>query len=133
MEKNDFVVMVVEDEEMLLSAIVNKLKLAGKQVIACVSGEKALEALSTQDRLPDVIWLDYYLKGMNGMEFMGKLKADPKLANIPVMVVTNSASAEKASKLMAMGVRRYLLKAESKLKDLIQVVNEVGGSKPNGN
>jgi CheY-like chemotaxis protein len=125
MSDTNQIVMVVEDEEMLLRAIEKKLQMAGKTVIACSSGEGALEQLKTVNPLPDVIWLDYYLKDMNGLEFMSYLKTDPKWAEIPVMVVSNSASPEKVSNMRAMGAKKYVLKAESRLDKLVGTLEEV--------
>jgi CheY-like chemotaxis protein len=125
------IVMVVEDEEMLLRAIEKKLQMVGKTVIACASGQKAIEELKNASKLPDIIWLDYYLKDMNGLEFMSYLKTEAKWADIPVMVVSNSASPEKVSNMEAMGVKKYILKAESRLDKLVGTVDEVVGVKAN--
>jgi CheY-like chemotaxis protein len=118
-------VMVVEDEDVLLKAITRKLELTGKKVIPCISGREALDYLNNNSQLPDIIWLDYYLKDMNGLEFMYTLKKNDSWAKIPVLVVSNSASAEKVSKMLALGAKKYILKAESKLDDLINEVNGV--------
>lgn len=132
---NDDVVTVlaVEDEELLLRAIEMKLTKAGKRVIGCPSAEFALEKLSEMSRPPDVIWLDYYLKDMNGLQFMYKLKENPAWAHIPVVVVSNSASPDKVSQMLALGVKKYFLKAESKLEDLVTLMDEIkshsGGKK----
>lgn len=125
-------VMVVEDEEMLLRAIERKLEKSGKKVIGCVSAEEALDFLQKGPTLPDIIWLDYYLKDMNGLEFMSRLKENPDWADLPVVVVSNSASVEKVSKMQALGVRKYLLKAESKLEDLVGLVDEIGAGPKGG-
>ena len=120
-------ILVVEDEEMLLRAIEKKLKMAGKTVIACVSGKIAMEELKNAAQVPDVIWLDYYLKDMDGLGFMSFLKADERLANIPVVVVSNSATPDKVLNMKAMGVKRYILKADSRLDELVEIMDEVVG------
>jgi two-component system chemotaxis response regulator CheY len=125
MKTEKLLVMVVEDEQLLLKAVETKLEKTGKQVIKCESAEEALVKLKTMQKLPDVIWLDYYLKDMNGLEFMTKLKANANWAEIPVVVVSNSASTEKVSQMMALGVKKYLLKAESRLDELMTVLDEV--------
>jgi CheY-like chemotaxis protein len=121
----EVLVMVVEDDLLLMKAIVTKLEKVGKKVVAFSSAEEALEYLRYNQRLPDVIWLDYYLKDMNGMQFMGKLKENDNWARIPVMVVSNSASHEKVAKMMELGVKKYILKAESRLEDLLQVLEDI--------
>jgi two-component system chemotaxis response regulator CheY len=118
-------VLVVEDEMMLLKAIEMKLLKAGKKVVLCTSAEEALEALKNSTELPDIIWLDYYLKDMNGLQFMSELKMNPKWAEIPVMVVSNSATEEKVSRMLALGAKKYVLKAESRLEDLVLMLDDI--------
>jgi CheY-like chemotaxis protein len=123
MDKSTYVVMVIEDEEILLQAICKKFEVMGRQVIPCASGEQALEHLQKQTSVPNAIWLDYYLKDMNGLEFMYELKKNPAWEKIPVLVVSNSASSEKVTQMMDLGVSKYKLKAESRLDDLIDTLD----------
>ncbi len=122
MSKDSPVVMVVEDESLLLQAITKKLELSNIEVLACTTGQQALNYLSELPSLPDVIWLDYYLKDMDGLIFMSELKKNPKWENIPVLVVSNSASPEKVNSMLALGVKKYILKAEYQLSDIIEIV-----------
>lgn len=114
--------MVVEDENLLLQAITKKLKLSNFDVLSCAGGEQALAYLEDIDEMPDAVWLDYYLKDMNGLIFMQRLKENPKWANIPVMVVSNSASPEKVHTMLALGVKKYILKAEYRLDEIIEML-----------
>ena len=116
--------MVVEDEPLLLQAITKKLKLSNMDAISCASAEQALDYLKSMEELPDAVWLDYYLKGMNGLAFMQELRANPKWEHILVVVVSNSASPEKVSNLLALGAKRHILKAEYRLDELVQIVRD---------
>ena len=118
-------VMVVEDEEMLLQAIARKLESVGYKMIACKTAAEALTKLKAGQSLPDLIWLDYYLTDMNGLEFMQKLKEEPNVSRIPVVVVSNSASPKKVNAMLALGVKRYYLKAQYKLEDIIKELPKV--------
>ena len=117
--------MVVEDEHLLLKAIERKLKSNNLNVIACESGTEALESFDKIPQLPDAIWLDYYLGDINGIEFMQKLRKNPKLADIPVLVVSNSANPDKVSKMMALGAKGYLLKADYRLDRLVSEIQSL--------
>lgn len=114
--------MVVEDEELLLQAITKKLELTGIEVLSCSGGQQALDYLTSVNELPDAIWLDYYLKDMNGLAFMEKLKANAKWVDIPVVVVSNSASPEKVHNMLGLGARKYVLKAEYRLDEIIKLI-----------
>jgi DNA-binding response OmpR family regulator len=124
MSKQNPTVMVVEDEDLLLQAITKKLSLNGITVIGCISGDQALFYLENHPQLPDAIWLDYYLKDMNGLEFMSKLKEKFQWAQLPVFVVSNSANQDKVNRMLSLGAKQYILKAEHRLDDIIATVKQ---------
>lgn len=124
MSKENPTIMVVEDETLLLQAITKKIKLSGMDVLSCASGQQAIDYLGSLDELPDAVWLDYYLKDMNGLAFMQQLKENPKWADIPVLVVSNSASPEKVTNMLGLGAKKYILKAEYRLDEIIQMIKE---------
>jgi len=117
-------IMVVEDETLLLQAITKKIKLSNMDVLSCSSGQQAIDYLNNLDELPDAVWLDYYLKDMNGLAFMQKLKANPKWENIPVLVVSNSASPDKVNTMLGLGAKKYILKAEYRLDEIIKMIKD---------
>lgn len=124
MSKQNPTIMVVEDEVLLLQAITKKLKLSEMDVLSCSSGQQAVDYLSSIDELPDAIWLDYYLKDMNGLAFMQEIKNNPKWSNIPVLVVSNSASPEKVHNMLGLGAKKYILKAEYRLDEIIAMMRD---------
>jgi len=124
MSKVNPTIMVVEDETLLLQAISKKIKLTGMDVLSCASGQQAVDYLGSLDELPDAIWLDYYLKDMNGLAFMQELKQNSKWANIPVLVVSNSASPDKVSNMLGLGAKKYILKAEYRLDEIIAMIRD---------
>ena len=124
MSKQKPTVMIVEDESLLLQAISKKLELNDIVTIPCISGAQAIEHLSNLLELPDAIWLDYQLKDMDGIEFMEHLKEKEAWAQIPVIVVSNSASKSKVHRMLTLGVRKYFLKAAHRLDELIPIVKQ---------
>lgn len=127
MKTKNHTVLVIEDEELLLKAIARKLKLNGLSFILSTSGTQALKILKEVKKLPDAIWLDYYLNDMNGLEFMNALRKNDKWFHIPTIVVSNSASNDKVKNMLALGVKKYYLKAENRLDDVITYVKEFVG------
>lgn len=123
MENKNLTIMVVEDEKLLLDVIEQKLIEIGATVLSCLSGEDALQKLKTCK--PDVIWLDYRLRGMSGLDFIVQTKQDSNLANIPIIVVSNSANDETVNKLLKAGATKYLLKAQNRLDDIIKEIREL--------
>lgn len=117
-------VMVVEDETLLLMAIAKKLSVSGIETISCTSGQQALDYLENLSQMPDMIWLDYYLKDMDGLAFMTELKKNDVWGKIPVVVVSNSASPDKVSNVLALGARKYVLKASYRLDELVKMIKD---------
>lgn len=124
MSKENPVVMVIEDEPLLLEAITKKLKFSNIEAISCENGKQAVDYLQSVEHLPDAVWLDYYLKDMNGLEFMQKIKENEKWSQIPVIVVSNSANPEKVNNMLALGAKKYVLKAEYRLDQIITMIKE---------
>lgn len=124
-QKSAKTVLVIEDERMLLDAVQKKLSANGYNVEAHTNAMSALEYLKNSQTPPDAVWLDYYLEDMNGLEFMHKLAQNEAWKNIPVIVVSNSASTPKVNAMVALGVKKYFLKAENKLEDIVSELNSV--------
>lgn len=118
------VIMVIEDEQLLLEAIEKKLVSDGMGFEGFKTGEEAIKHLENTSDYPDVIWLDYYLTDMDGLDFMSKLKENENWSKIPVVVVSNSASPDKVSQMLVLGVKEYILKAENRLDDIIATINK---------
>ena len=84
--------MVVDDSPVNRSVLTAFLKKAGVAVVdhAC-DGAEALEALASavkEGRPHDFVFTDYWMPHMNGLEFVARLRADPRFGELPVFVVT---------------------------------------------
>ena len=85
-------VMVVDDSPVNRSVLTAFLKKVGVAVVdhAC-DGAEALEALASavkEGRPHDFVFTDYWMPHMNGLEFVARLRADPRFGELPVFVVT---------------------------------------------
>ncbi|WP_019197661.1 HAMP domain-containing protein [Afipia birgiae] len=78
--------LVVEDNDIERKSIVELLGYNDIELVTAASGGKALEAMHGQRF--DCVVLDLRLPDMSGFELLGKLHADPTLANVPVVVFT---------------------------------------------
>lgn len=123
-------IMVIEDEPLLLQAITKKLQFEGFEVLSCTGGQQALDYLNQISEMPNAIWLDYYLKDMNGLLFMEQLKSNDNWRKIPVLVVSNSAGPEKVKNMMELGANKYILKAEYQLDQIIKIMEELINNQP---
>jgi CheY-like chemotaxis protein len=82
-------VLVVDDDPDVLDATRFVLESAGYNVSTAANGAEALDRLHNE-ATPCVILLDLMMPVMNGWEFRAEQAQDPKLATIPVIVVTGA-------------------------------------------
>jgi CheY-like chemotaxis protein len=85
-------VLVCDDTEQIRRLIRVNLELEGYEVVEAVDGPEALEILQdiTQP-LPDVITVDAVMPRRDGWWMVSMIRADPRLAHIPIVMVTASA------------------------------------------
>ena len=116
-------VLVVEDEDILLTALKEELSTGGYETEGASDGVEGLEKVKTFK--PDLILLDLVMPKMDGMEMLQKLKADSATRGIAVIILTNLSDYEKISEALSLGAMDYLVKANYKLEDLLDKVNTV--------
>ncbi len=80
-------ILVVDDDDALRGEICRVLENEGFQVMEAINGLHALAQLETVAR-PDLIILDLMMPVMNGWDFHARLKANPKLAHVPVLLLS---------------------------------------------
>lgn len=120
------IILVVEDEEPLLNAIKIKLELSNFKVVSARSVDQAFNYLNDIKKI-DLIWLDHYLLGKeNGLDFVAKVKQDgASFKEIPIFVISNTASPDKIKTYLHLGVEKYYTKADYRLDDIIKDIKEV--------
>jgi CheY-like chemotaxis protein len=82
-------ILVVEDEPDILRVIEFIFKKKGYHVFSATDGEQALDLAKRYS--PDLVILDFFLPVMSGKDVSGSLKADERLKDIPVLLLTASA------------------------------------------
>jgi len=102
-------ILVIEDDKFLRELISQKLLKEGYDIVEAVDGEKGIEVANKEK--PDLVLLDLILPGIDGFEVLAKLKADPKLSDIPVIILSNLGQKTDIEKGIEMGAADYLIKA----------------------
>lgn len=103
------VVLVVEDTDMMRVLMTRHLRQGGfESVLDCVNGREALAKV--KDNHVDLILLDINMPEMDGYETLTALKADPKLADIPVIMITAVDKIESVAKCIEIGAEDYMPK-----------------------
>ena len=101
-------ILVIEDEADVLRFVSRVLTLEGFDVLEADNSEQGLE-LAHRHKCALVI-LDLRLPGQNGWLVLEKMKSEPELQGIPVIVFTASAGVEQRQRAFRMGAAGYLVK-----------------------
>lgn len=101
-------VLVVEDNEQNLELVAFLLEEAGIGVRSASDAGEALEALAAA--LPDLILMDMQLPGTDGLTLVGRLRADPRTAAVPIVALTAHAMRGDRERFLAGGCDAYLAK-----------------------
>ena len=101
-------ILVVDDDPVTRSMLSRALEHHGHEVTTCEGGPQALELLRSEAF--DVVLLDVLMPRMDGYEVLAKLKGDPKLRHIPVIMVTALDDVESAVRCIELGADDYLAK-----------------------
>jgi two-component system cell cycle response regulator DivK len=104
-------ILVVEDHEDNRRILHDLLTSAGYEVIQAENGKEALAAAARER--PDLILMDIQLPLLDGYEATRRIKADPDLRAIPIIVVTSYALSGDEGKARAAGCDAYVTKPYS--------------------
>lgn len=115
-------VLIVEDEEAVRRLIKAELEKRDFIVIEADNGETATQ-LAFQER-PDLIMLDVIMPKMHGIEALQKLKEDSWGKSVPVILLTNFADDPAVQAAVTSGRASLLNKSETKLEDIIRMVED---------
>ena len=97
---NDLI-LIVEDNPQSLKLVRDILQVKGYQTLEAETGEEGVRL--ARERQPALILMDIQLPGINGIEALQKLRADPVTSSTPVIAVTASVMTQDRSRIMAAG------------------------------
>jgi two-component system cell cycle response regulator DivK len=104
-------ILVVEDQEDNRRILRDLLASAGYETLEAENGEEGIAAAAAER--PDLILMDIQLPLLDGYEATRRIKADPELRGIPVIVVTSYALSGDEAKARAAGCDAYVTKPYS--------------------
>lgn len=115
-------IMIVEDDKFFRDLVSQKIKQDGFNVIEAQDARKGLEMLPVE--MPSLILLDLILPGMDGFEFLEKIKADEKTKNIPVIILSNLGQKEEIERGIRLGAEDFLVKVNFTPDEVAEKIRE---------
>jgi two-component system phosphate regulon response regulator PhoB len=101
-------ILVVDDERDILELVHYNLEKEGYRVATVTSGEDALS--EARRRTPDLVVLDLMLPGVDGLDVCRRLKADPKTAAVPIVMLTAKGTEADVVTGLELGAADYVTK-----------------------
>ncbi|MGH2654047.1 MAG: adenylate/guanylate cyclase domain-containing protein [Actinomycetota bacterium] len=101
-------ILVVDDDAVMRSMLSRSLEQDGHLVTTAGGGEEALDLIGREPF--DVILLDVLMPGLDGYQVLERIKAEPRLRHIPVIMITGVDDTESAIRCIEMGADDYLTK-----------------------
>ncbi len=117
-------VMVVDDSLTMRKVTGRVLERHNFDVIVARDGIEALERL--EERVPDLMLLDIEMPRMDGYELATAMRADPRYASVPIVMITSRSGEKHRQRAFEIGVQRYLGKPYQEL-DLMRNVYDLLG------
>lgn len=120
-------ILIVEDNEKNMKLVRDVLQVKGYRTLEAGSAEDGI-ALA-RAHTPDLVLMDIQLPGMNGIDALGVLRADPATAAIPVIAVTASVMQQDRKQITAAGFDAYIGKPIN-LKEFLETVRTMAETRP---
>ncbi len=115
--------LVVEDDPLLSRMYQIIFSSNAYEVSIATDGADGLDQIRSWK--PDLVLLDIMMPKLNGMEVLKKIKSDPEVRNIPVVVLTNLAGNTDVQAALELGAVRYIIKSENKPKVVEEIVRGI--------
>ena len=118
------VVLVVDDDDMVLKLVGSILKEESYRLVCVGSALEAMAVLRTVR--PDVILMDIEMPGMDGVQAMRRIKADPRFADVPVIMITGHSDSAVVRDSFRCGAADFIVKPFDRDKMVAKVAAAAG-------
>jgi two-component system cell cycle response regulator DivK len=115
-------ILVVEDDEKSRKLVRDVLTFRGYEIVEAETGEEGVGL--AQERRPSLILMDIRLPGIDGIQALGRLRAEVATRGIPVMAMTASVMTSDRQKVLDAGFDAFQSKP-IKIKDFVAAVEQL--------
>jgi DNA-binding response OmpR family regulator len=115
-------ILVIDDEPDVIEVVSVALEKAGHTVLTAPDGQTGL--MLTLTRQPDLVVLDVMMPGIDGFEVLRRMKTEPRMANIPVLMLTARTDYSSKARAWEEYAQNYLTKPFD-VDELAEAVNSM--------
>ncbi len=116
-------ILIIEDDPLMQRMYQKAFSFDKYEVSVAGDGVEGLDKVRSEK--PTVVLLDVMMPKMNGLETLVKIKSDPEIKSIPVIMLTNLAGSADAEKALESGAVKYIVKSEQEPKEVVKMVKEI--------
>jgi len=123
-------VLIVEDDVLLRRLLFDRLarlREKGIEVLPTANAEEGLEKARAEK--PDIVLLDLVLPGVNGFDFLERLRKDDELKGTTVAILSNLSDESDKARARSLGAVAYFVKADFSLGEISDAVEELLGNR----
>jgi len=113
-------ILIIEDDKFLRELIARKLLEEDYEISEAIDGEEGIKKV--KEEKPDLVLLDLILPGIDGFEVLSRMKEDPVLAQIPVIILSNLGQKDDVERGLKLGAVDYLIKAHFTPGEIIEKI-----------
>jgi len=120
-------ILSVDDSVIIRKIIRNGVELLDYELVEAGDGLEALDILEQSSADISLILLDWNMPGMDGFEFLQKVKEIATIKHIPVMMVTTESETKNIIKAIQAGAINYMVKPfsiEELMKKILECIGE---------
>ena len=119
-------ILFVDDEADLVSTVECRLQWSNFDVVTAINGKEGLDKAASEN--PNLILLDTNMPVMNGYEMLERLRKNPQLKDIPVIMLTAMCEAQDIAKASSYGIADYITKPFDFTELMEKISNALGKS-----
>ena len=116
-------ILLIEDDPFLIDIYTTRLKESGFLPEVAINGEQALTKIKEKEY--DLVILDIVLPQIDGWAILRKIKSDPKLKKIKIVILSNLGQKEEVEKGMGLGAIKYLIKAHYTPSQVVDEIKKI--------
>jgi len=105
---------IVDDSKAIRMILSKTLEEVGFEVCTAANGEEALSVFERENGAISLALVDWNMPRMNGLEFVRRLRSDPRYASVRLMMVTTETEVAQMVQALEAGANEYVMKPFTK-------------------
>lgn len=118
-------ILLIDNEQFIVVAYRDGLERAGYKVTLAEDGQSALDQMLLDP--PNLVLLELLVPKLNGFELIQAMKQEPKLLDIPILVLTNLSQQADREEAESLGAQDFFVKSDVSLQDVLKRINSLLG------